>query len=213
MKKAERWKRSKHLITLLCATGASSLAEFAISLPLLVVLIVGIFDFGGAFNQKQQLSNAMREAARFGASQASNDLAGGVAAPPSIDAIRYLVDSYLVAARMKDCGLGTGAPQGTGPPWIYTTTGNCAGPLTLTVFRDPPPGAPGTGSGTTVTCSLTATGYGNPNPIANLHMPCTQVQIVYPYAWHFNSVIQLLVPGANLALTNITVSTTAVNMN
>jgi hypothetical protein len=193
------------LVTGLSATEASSLAEFAISLPLLIVLVVGIFDFGGAFNQKQQLSNAMREAARFGASEATNDLASGLA-PPSVDAIRYLVDSYLVAARMNDCGLGAAFPAAFGPPWTYTTKGTCVGNLTLTIARDPQSGAGA------ATCALTAQNYGGSNPIT-INMPCTQVTISYPYQWHFNSVIQLLVPGASLALTQISASATAVNMN
>jgi hypothetical protein len=198
------------LLTFLSATEASSLAEFAISLPLLVVLVVGIFDFGGAFNQKQQLSNAMREAARFGASEATNDLAAGTA-PPSIDAIRYLVDSYLVAARMNDCGLGSLGPATSGPPWVYTATG-CAASLTLTIRRDPQSSTGGTGT-PPVSCALPALIYGNPNPIATIYLPCTQVSILYPYQWHFNSVIQLLVPGASFALAQISATATAVNMN
>jgi hypothetical protein len=196
------------LVTLLNAAGASSLAEFAICLPLLVVLVVGIFDFGGAFNQKQQLSNAMREGARFGASEATNDLASG-SAPPSVDAIRYLVDSYMVAARMNDCGLGTVGTPSSGPPWVYTTLGTCPAPgLTLTIARDPPSGA----GATLPTCFLTATNYGGSNPIT-INIPCTQVTISYPYQWHFNSVIQLLVPGASLGLTQIAAKATAANMN
>jgi TadE-like protein len=190
--------------TRLRSAQASSLAEFAISLPLLVVLIVGIFDFGGAFNQKQQLSNAMREAARFGASQPTNDLATGTP-PPSVNAIRNLVDSYLVAARMNDCGLGTAAGL-SGPPWAYTAT-SCVGHLTLTVARDPQSGA------TSATCALPATNYGNPNPIPTIYLPCTTVSISYPYQWHFNSVIQLLVPGATFGLTPLSATATAVNMN
>jgi Flp pilus assembly protein TadG len=196
-------------VTLLNAAGASSLAEFAISLPLLVVLVVGIFDFGGAFNQKQQLSNAMREAARFGASEATNDLANPTV-PPSIDAIRYLVDSYLVAARMNDCGLGTASTSSTASPWVYNTTGTCVGILMLTIARDAPYG--GTTTLSRPTCSLTATNYGGSNPI-NINIPCTQVTISYPYQWHFNSVIQLLVPGASLTLTQIAAGATAANMN
>jgi Flp pilus assembly protein TadG len=204
---SEPRKRVPGLATL-SSSDASSLAEFAISLPLLIVLVVGIFDFGGAFNQKQQLSNAMREAARFGASEATNDMVSGLA-PPSVDAIRYLVDNYLVAARMNDCGLGTVATPSGGPPWSYQTTGTCVSQLILTIARDPSSGSAGA---TPATCSLTATNYGGSNPIT-VNMPCTQVTISYPYQWHFNSVIQLLVPGASLGLTQIPASATAVNMN
>ncbi|MGO9123394.1 MAG: TadE/TadG family type IV pilus assembly protein [Terriglobales bacterium] len=200
-----RLRRSGQL-TSARATEASSLAEFAISLPLLVVLVVGIFDFGGAFNQKQQLSNAMREAARFGASEATNDLAN-TTVPPSVDAIRYLVDSYLVAGRMNDCGLGTATASTSSSPWVYNTTGTCPAPgLTLTIARDPQ-----SGPQATATCALPANNYGARN--LTVVLPCTQVTISYPYQWHFNSVIQLLVPGATLALTQIAAGATAVNMN
>jgi len=57
-----------------CGERGSSLAEFAIALPLLVVLVVGIFDFAAAFNLKQELNNAVREGAQFAARQPSNDL-------------------------------------------------------------------------------------------------------------------------------------------
>lgn len=185
---------------------ASSLAEFAISLPLLVVLVVGIFDFGGAFNLKQELNNAAREGARFGASQPTNDLctATCAAVPPSVDAIRVLVDSYLQASRLNDCGLSLTSLNSPNPPWIYTANGNgCVGTLTLTIVRGylPPP-QPG--------CSLTATTYGN---VPAVNMPCTTVTISYPYEWHFNSVIQLIVPGSGFALTNISTTSTAANMN
>jgi len=189
---------------------ASSLAEFAVALPLLVVLVVGIFDFGGAFNQKQELNAAVREGARFGASQPTNDLAAGTA-PPSIDAVRYLVDAYLVNSKINDCGLGTAAIPTAGPPWVYKATG-CGTTLSLTIAKDPESNA-GTGSGPP-TCSLLTSAYGSPNPLPNSpYIACTQVTISYPYQWHFNSVIQLLVPGSTIALTQIVTSATVPNMN
>ncbi|MGA9968306.1 MAG: TadE/TadG family type IV pilus assembly protein, partial [Terriglobales bacterium] len=97
-------------------TEAAAMIEFAVSLPLLVVLVVGIFDFGGAFNLKQELSNAVREGAIFGASQPTNDISPSILQPPSVDAIRFLVDSYLQTANINDCGLKLLAepPQGGG---------------------------------------------------------------------------------------------------
>ncbi len=172
--------------TLAAGTQASSLAEFAISLPLLMVLVVGIFDFGAAFNTKQELNNAMREGARFGASLPPNDLSNATAWP-TIDAIRYLVDSYLVASRIDDCGLGTpltpNHPAGTSQ-WVYTTPCFGSTNLTLTINRGFP------------TCNLLMASYGTP-PLTNAYIPCTQVSIQYPYQWHFNSVITLIVPGAS----------------
>ena len=42
-------------------TSGSQMLEFAVTLPLLVVFVVGIFDFGEAFNTKQKLTNIMRQ--------------------------------------------------------------------------------------------------------------------------------------------------------
>ncbi len=190
---------------------ASSLAEFAVALPLLVVLVVGIFDFGGAFNQKQELNAAVREGARFGASQPTNDLAY-TTAPPSIDAVRYLVDTYLLNSKINDCGLATTTVPGWSPAgWVYTANTGCPGTLTLTIAKDPQ-----TGAGNPIpTCSLLApsNSYGSPNPLPKVYVACTQVLISYPYQWHFNSVIQVLVPGSTIALTQIVTSATVPNMN
>lgn len=174
-------------------TEAAALIEFAVSLPLLVVLVVGIFDFGGAFNLKQELNNAVREGALFGASQPTNDMSIDIAKPPSVDAIRFLVDSYLQTAHINDCGLSAAAEpaQGGGLVWVYNASGNgCS--LTLTISR-----------GNSVPTSATPAVY----------LLCTTVQISYPYQWHFNNVIQLLVPGASYTLGNIKSDATAFNMN
>jgi hypothetical protein len=186
------------------ADGAA-VVEFAVALPLLIVLVVGIFDFGGAFNVKQELSNAAREGARFGAAQPTNDLCiGGCTAPPSVDAIRFLVDSYLVAAKINDCGLnGAGVPGG-GPPWVYTAAGNgCPGTLTLTIARDP------SGNLATASCSITMNNYGG----ITVYAPCTKVSITYPYQWHFNNVLHLISPGASLGLTTIPANATVANLD
>lgn len=45
-------------------SGQSAL-EFAIILPVLLAIVVGIFEFGIAWNRKQVLTNAAREGARW----------------------------------------------------------------------------------------------------------------------------------------------------
>jgi hypothetical protein len=193
-------KRGVHLWSdrsLLRGTDAAALIEFAVALPLLVVLVVGIFDFGGAFNLKQELSNAAREGARFAASQPSNDISPAILKPPSVDAIRFLVDSYLQTAHINDCGLSA-VPEpnsGGGLSWVYTASTGCpgGGALTLTISRG-------------VLVPITPSG-------ATVNMVCSNVSISYPYQWHFNSVIQLLVPGANYNFTNLGASSTAVNLD
>jgi hypothetical protein len=183
---------------------AAALAEFAISLPLLVVLVVGIFDFGAAFNTKQELNNALREGARFGSTQPTNDLGnaecGTSPGPPcSVQAIMLVVDAYMVNARINDCGLAsaTGASGGAVGLWVYNSTGGgCPGNLQLKICR----------SG--VNCAQSAPINGG-----TITVLTTQLQISYPYQWHFNNVLQLLIPGASLGLTNITTQATVVNMD
>ena len=75
-------------------TDASQIVEFAVTLPLLMVFLIGITDFGGAFTLKQKLNNAVREGARFGANEPTSDLDG--TQPVSVDAIANLVGHYLL---------------------------------------------------------------------------------------------------------------------
>jgi Flp pilus assembly protein TadG len=177
-------------------TRASQIVEFAVALPLLLVLAVGIFDFGSAFNMKQKLTNAAREAARLGASSATNDLTNP--APTSVLAIRDLVVNYLQTARINDCGLGAAAATAAGAatPWKWTFTATCpgGGSFVLSVDR-----------GNVFTSSMTAGG----NPVKILS---TNVSIAYPYHWQFNRVIGLLVSGASYpATTQIQVNATLEN--
>jgi hypothetical protein len=165
----------------------SQLVEFAVALPLLVVFVVGIFDFGQAFNIKLKLSGAVRQGARVGAGFPTSDLTGNpLQGGGTIDGIRDVVDAYLVSSGLNDCGLQSySGMQNSGTlTWVYKAgggggNGGCPGPLILTVNR-------GFAFKTTV----------NSNQVDVI---CTQVAITYPFMWHFNSVIQLLVPGASYA--------------
>ncbi len=159
------------------AERASQIVEFAISVPLLLVVTVGIFDFGAAFNLKQKMNNTMRDGARFGSSLPTADMEGAVGVPASIAAIRSLVDADLVAASINDCGLGTATITAGANPYVWTVTGTCTGTTLLTIERE-------------YALSTTLSGQ-------TVDVLCTHVSINYPYQWHFNNVIQLLVPGAN----------------
>ncbi len=77
------------------------LIEFALTLPLLLLLVVGIFDFGFAFQQYEVVTNAAREGARMAVlpGYTTGDVearvnaylqAGGItgAAPPTVEDIR-----------------------------------------------------------------------------------------------------------------------------
>src|SRR5215467_1467471 len=82
---------------------ATQLAEFAITLPLLVLFVVGIFDFSGAFTLKQKLTNIARDAARAAAADPATDLNNGL--PYSVSDAFYVIDNYLIANNINDCGV------------------------------------------------------------------------------------------------------------
>jgi len=184
------------------AVDASQIVEFAVVLPLLAVMIVGIFDFGQAFSIRQKLTFAARDAARFGSSQPTNDLTQ--ATPISVSAIRDLADADLVAAGLNDCGLTPiTAAQASGTV-AWTASGNCpnSAKFTLTIDRgyvSPPLGQAG----------ITIPGANEPLRLISSH-----VIMSYPYQWHFGSVIQLLVPSATYgAITQIKTDAIAPNQD
>jgi Flp pilus assembly protein TadG len=163
----------------LYSAEASQLVEFAVVLPFLVVLVIGIFDFGAALNLKQQLTIAAREGAAFGSSLPTNDLGptGSSGSPQSIVGVRDLVDAYLIQSRIQDCGLSAATQGSSTWTWVATGGGCPGGTFTLTIDR----------------------GYVFKVTTANgsVDLVSTQVSISYPYSWTFNNVIQLVAPGAN----------------
>jgi len=189
-------RRLRHnLRELGCNDRGSQIVEFAVALPLLIVFVVGIFDFGEAFNQKQKLSSVVREGARFASTLPTNDL-DNAGTPPSVTAIRDVVDSYLVANRMNDCGLNsaTPAPNFATLTWTYTVSGNgCPTSMILKIER----------------------GYAFPSIIGanTFQVISSRVTLKYPFRWHFNKVITTLVPGASYqGITQITTDAVVSNM-
>jgi Flp pilus assembly protein TadG len=68
----------------------AELVEFALVLPLLLIIIMGIIDFGLAFQRYEVITNAAREGARLGSLQASY----------SVSDIQARVNQYCVAAQL-----------------------------------------------------------------------------------------------------------------
>src|SRR5262249_16053212 len=131
---------SYFLFKLFRENEAAQLIEFAISLPLLMVLVVGIYDFGGAFVIKHKVGSATLEGARFASNQPSNDLSNnsGCGAPGTISAIRDVVHGTLANNSVDDCGLGTASISGgdsdpTHLMWTFKVS--CPGDLKLQIER------------------------------------------------------------------------------
>lgn len=167
------------LIGLLKDERGAALLEFAISLPLLVVFVVGIYDFSGALNEKQKIEQAAQEGAIIAGAQPMSDIASSNANPASLQPVVTAVFNSLVASRViSGCALPFPAPAQAGLKWTYTITG-CPGSLGIVINRG---------------LVIAGTG-GAPSSVG------TVVQVSYPYQWQFNSVIQLLIPGATYAAT------------
>jgi hypothetical protein len=181
---------------------AAQLVEFAVSLPLLVLFVVGIFDFSNAFTLKQKLTNVARDAARTAAAEPSTDLQ--TALPISVIDAFQDIDNYLIANNLSDCGAASaGAPVGL--TWKYTGTAASCPPGGLTIIINRGYYFPGNGP---VPLSLDC--MHSTNPAGQTAIISTCVSIQYAYPWKFGKVASLL--GATSTLPN-TISTAAVAMN
>ncbi len=99
--------------------GAAQIVEFAVSLPLLILFVVGIFDFSNAVALKQKLTNAAREAARVAAADSANDLGNpSTAVPASVGDAFQVADNYLIADKVNDCGLSTATRARAHRPYV-----------------------------------------------------------------------------------------------
>jgi|SRR5208282_4298001 len=166
------------LLLMIREEQGSAILEFAIALPLLVVFVVGIYDFSGAFNQKQKIEQAAQEGAIVAGAQPNNDIASP-SSPDSLQPVVTAIFNSLVASGAVPAGTCSPPGAATGPTgvaWTYTITG-CPDTLIITINRG------------------LVSGSGSPATVGTL------VTIQYPYHWRFNSVIQLLIPGASYAAT------------
>ena len=184
---------------------AAQLVEFAVALPLLVLFVVGIFDFSNAFTLKQKLTNVARDAARTAAADPANDLQAPSPTPASVVDAFLNIDNYLVANKINDCGISGSSPASAGLTWTYTATTGCPpGGLVIIINRGyyfPASSA-----------SLPSANCTGQNPGAGTAVIATCVSIQYAYAWRFSRVASLV--GASSTLPNaITVVSVAMNEN
>jgi len=179
----------------------AQLVEFAVTLPLMMVFVVGIFDFSGAFTLKQKLTNAARDAARAAAAEPASDL--GLTLPMSINDAFLAAKNYLAANRINDCGI-TSSGSKSGLTWTFTASGSgCS--LTLTINRGyyfPQTSA----TLPSASCASQTPGSGQTAVVG------TCVSIQYQYPWRFGRVASLLGSAAALP-TQISGTAVALNEN
>jgi Flp pilus assembly protein TadG len=192
----------------------SQLVEFAVTLPLLVVFVVGIFDFSGAFTLKQKLTNVARDAARVAAADPASDVpAASTTLPASVADAYQVIANYFTANNLNNCGLTVATGSLTSPAiWTFSSSGSgCPAPVTTTcgvtslcIIINRGYYFPESGSSTAPTVTCASPGVGSQTIIG------TCVSIQYAYQWRFGNVDTLL--GSSVALPN-TISVTAVAMN
>lgn len=202
------WHRIRRLIgstrTAWADEQAAQIVEFAVALPLLVLFVVGIFDFSAAYTLKQKLTNVARETARVSAADPSNDIAN--ATPASISDAFWVMDNYLVANKINDCGISPTSVTHSSPStvWTFSAAGNgCLGTgLVVIVNRGyyfP--------SNSTQPAGLNCNAQ---SPGSQTAIIATCVSLQYGYQWRFGRIARLL--GSAITLPT-TLTATAVAMN
>lgn len=182
---------------------AAQLVEFAVSLPLLVLFVVGIFDFSNAFTLKQKLTNVARDAARTAAAEPSSDLQSAL--PMSVVDAFQNIDNYLLANHLSDCGVALVGPFGPPLTWKYQGSASACPPGGLTIIINRGYFFPATGTAPLTQDCTTPT---DPGSLTALVSTCVSIQYAYP--WKFARVATLI--GATSTLPNM-ITATAVAMN
>jgi Flp pilus assembly protein TadG len=154
-------------------TDAAELLEFALALPIILVMVSGLLDFSRAYNIKQKLSNAVREGARVEAMKANNATSSS---PSSLPTLRDDVVAYLNSANVDTSFIGTTStydPATCTGTW-YTTVGTSTTQYGLRVEK----------------CVQVVDGGAT--------IPSTRVTLYYPYDWTFgfDYIIKLLIPSS-----------------
>jgi Flp pilus assembly protein TadG len=179
----------------------SAILEFAITVPLLVVFVVGIFDFSGAFNQKQKIEQAAQEGAIVAGAQAMTDITPAstttpAAGPGSLQPAVVAIFNSLAGSGVlpnanqtgSTCNVSSLSEIQTVLAYQYTISGCSNSPVST---------SKGCHNDTSDTLYIVINrGWvtGNSPTVVG-----TMVTVSYDYDWRFNSVIELLVPGAGYA--------------
>lgn len=165
-----RMLRLSMLFKRYASTEGAQLVEFALAAPFLMVMIIGIFDFAGVYNLKQNLNNASREGARYAVSQSSNisDIS-----TTSVGEVGTVVSNYLTNAGVTKCAMGSASG---GPlDFTFSSTSSGCGSFKLEVNR-----------GATMTSG-------------SVTYLATKVTITYPYTWSIGHVMKLFLPSSTLS--------------
>ncbi|TAM82461.1 MAG: pilus assembly protein [Acidobacteria bacterium] len=160
-------------------TDGAELLEFALALPMILVMVAGLLDFARAYNIKQKLANAVREGARYQSTETADITLSN---PASVQTLRDDVVNYLTNAGLDTSFIGTALTYNPAPGvctgTYYTTTGTSSVNYGLEVERCVP--------------VVDASG---------VSIQSTRVTLYYPYDWTFgfNNIIKLMLPSSTFS--------------
>ncbi len=190
-------KASAHFRTLARNEKGAELIELAITLPIFLLMIIGIIDFGGAWAARDQIEGAARSGARAAVASfndTTNPQCGG--GPCSVQVAVDAAVSALGNSNMPTCGMTAAGIATTGAPFTWNDTAVCpnGGAFTITVARAVPEVDGSTGT--------------------NVNVLTTQVTVSYPYTFKLNMGGGLIFSGNPFA-TYVTLNSmvTMVNQN
>jgi len=178
---------TRYVDGLLFDVQGAAILEFAIALPLLVLFVVGIYDFSGALNQKQKIEQAAQEGAIVAGSQPTSDIQTTNASPNSLQAVVAAVFNSLAGnGVLPNANQGTCIPPGTvgavnGLTWTYTISG-CNSAHT-------------TNNDLTIAINRASVSSAPPSVV------CTVVTVSYPFYWQSYGVIQAIIPTSYTLVT------------
>lgn len=98
--------------------GAAAV-EFALVLPVLVAIVMGIMDFGSAFNAQQTLTYAARTGARVMVLQ--NDQSAAITAAQNATSTLGSLPASAFTVSPTSCPTGAAASATTAPPTVTFT--------------------------------------------------------------------------------------------
>jgi Flp pilus assembly protein TadG len=183
------------------SSRGAQFVEFALALPILLLLLAGIWDLGSSFVLKQKLTNAAREAARtmvstpykapFGATGCSTS----TTAPCAVASAATVAQQYLSSAGLNSSWFNPSSPSSSSSAtceWTYTsgTSSSGSGPAYELDIK----------GGVMVESDGTVVPYGAAAPAGSTSS--TQITITWPLTWFASGML----PTPNQLSTTITMA-------
>ena len=172
-------------------TSGQSLVEFALVIPIFLVLLLALIEFGFMFNAVLTANYATRDASLIGSEAGSSEGADCVILSKVLEDFKAPVDAnnltQIIIYRAKTSGDPyNGTYANSGNVWVRSGTTDCSAygksanmPYTLTTTNYPE-GTPATSDGSGGRCNFL---NGCPNNTLRTR-DAIGVQVTYSYTWH-----------------------------